>query len=226
MTRHLEIVESFSEQLRQEALPLWERIYRHPFLREVKAGTLPLERFRYYLAQDFHYLEAFGRAVSIALGKAPDSATLELLAQRVLTPIERPLHRKLMELVELSPQEAEALGPAPTTLAYANHMLTTAFTRGLGPTAAALLPCPWTYHGLGDVLATPVPHPVYEEWAAFYRSGSLANSVQAWRHFVDAVAADAGATEREAMRRAFLTSSRYELLFWQMGYAMERWEGF
>ena len=28
---------------------------------------------------------------------------------------------------------------------------------------------------------------------------------------------------REAMRRAFLTSSRYEYLFWTMAYNEERW---
>ncbi len=45
-------MDSFSEQLRREAEPVWERVFSHPFLREIKDGTLPLEKFRYYLGQD------------------------------------------------------------------------------------------------------------------------------------------------------------------------------
>ena len=215
---------SFSEQLRQEANTVWEQIFRHPFLMEVREGRLPADKFRYYLVQDYHYLESFARAVAIALGKAPDSQTIELLAKRVLTPIERPLHRRLLELVEVSPEEAERAEPSPTNLAYTNHLVSTAFSHGVGPTAAALLPCPWTYNHLGEVLGE-VDHPVYGEWVDFYHQGFLEESVQAWRQFVDTAAAEASPQERDLMRRAFLTSSRYELMFWDMAYRQEGWMG-
>ena len=215
---------SFSEQLRQEANTVWEQIFRHPFLMDVREGCLPVDKFRYYLVQDYHYLESFARSVAIALGKAPGSQTLDLLAKRVLTPIERPLHRRLLELVEVSSEEAERAEPSPTNLAYTNHLLSTAFIRGLGPTAAALLPCPWTYNHLGEVQGE-VDHPVYGEWAAFYHQGSLEESVRAWRGFVDTAAKQAGPQERDLMRHAFLTSSRYELMFWDMAYRQEGWVG-
>lgn len=213
---------SFSEQLRQEVSPIWATIFRHPFLQEIKEGRLPLEKFRYYVVQDYHYLEGFARAVAVALGKARDTKTLELLSKRVLTPIERPLHRRMLELLEVTPDEAESILPAPTNLAYVNHLLATAFACGLGPTAAALLPCPWTYHQLGDVLGE-VDHPVYGEWASFYQQGALEESVRAWRFFLDDAAAEAGPPELGVMRRAFLISSRYELMFWDMAYRQERW---
>jgi thiaminase/transcriptional activator TenA len=213
---------SFSEQLRAEAQPIWDCIFQHPFLREAREKRLPVEKFRFYLLQDFHYLESFARTVAIALGKAPDSESVEQLAKRVLTPIERPLHRQLLELVEVTPEEAARARPAPTNLAYTNHMLVTAFQHSLGPTAAALLPCPWTYHHLGDVLGK-IEHPIYGPWSDFYLQGALEHSVQAWRGFVDQAGATASPAEREAMRRAFLTSSRYELLFWDMAYRMEQW---
>ena len=59
-------------------------------------------------------------------------------------------------------------------------------------TAAALLPCPWTYHEIGQRLA-PVTHPLYAEWAAFYIGGGLAESVRAWTELVEHTAATAGA---------------------------------
>ena len=69
----------------------------------------------------------------------------------------------------------------------------------------------------------PVSHPVYGEWAAFYREGLLRESVSAWRGLLDEAAAEAGPFERERLREAFLTSSRYEYAFWEMAYTMETW---
>ena len=105
--------ESFSEQLRQEADPIWEEIFRNPFLREINDASLPLEKFRYYLAQDYLYLEGFARSVALALAKAPDSDTLESLAHRVLTPVERPLHHRLMEAART--QDGRPEGSRPLT---------------------------------------------------------------------------------------------------------------
>lgn len=215
---------SFSEALRRDFGPVWEGIFAHPFIQEIQSGTLPLEKFRYYVMQDYHYLEGFGRTVSIALSKGPDTDTLRKLARRVNTPIERPLHAKMFELLEIGRDEVDRVGPAPTNLAYVNHMITSAVTGGVGEAAAALLPCPWSYHELGSRLSPP-GHPVYDAWVESYHSGILEESTAAWRDLVDTFAEEAGPAVREAMRQAFLRSSRYEYLFWTMAYEMEAWPG-
>ena len=69
----------------------------------------------------------------------------------------------------------------------------------------------------------PSEHPLYSQWTAFYVAGLLENSVQAWRSFVDRMAESAGDQELETMRQAFLISSQYEFMFWEMAYNMERW---
>ena len=216
------MADSFSQSLRAEVGHIWERIFQNPFLRQAQDGTLPIETFRYYLTQDYIYLEGFARAVALALAKAPDSHTLEALARRVLTPVERPLHRALMEAAGLTTRSLLDARPSPTNLAYINHMVRTASEEGLGPTAAALLPCPWTYHEIGSRITMP-EHPVYSAWVSFYVEGGLEDSVAAWRGFLDDEAEQAGTREREAMRRAFITSSRYEWMFWDMAYRREAW---
>ncbi len=215
-------MDSFSEQLRDEAKSIWSEIFAHPFLQEIKDGTLPLEKFRYYLGQDYLYLEGFARTVAMALAKSPDAETLEELSHRVLTPVERPLHHRLVEAVGLSMDEIRNVGRSPTNTAYVNHMLKSASLYGLGPTAASLLPCPWTYHLLREEVGAS-EHPLYSQWTAFYVAGYLQDSVDAWRGFVDRAALQANSQELDAMRDAFLTSSRYEYLFWEMAYNQERW---
>ena len=213
---------SFSEQLRSEAEPIWRQIFQHPFLKKIKDGTLPEETFRYYLIQDYLYLEGFGRTVALALAKAPTSQTFEDLAHRVMTPVERPLHNQLFAAAGLTQRDADNAVRSPANTAYVDHMLQTASLHGLGPTAAALLPCPWTYHLLKEEVGQS-EHPIYGQWTRFYVEGLLEGSVKAWRGFVDQMAEDASPMEKDAMRQAFLTSSRYEYMFWDAAHTRQQW---
>ena len=215
-------MENFSDELKTAAAPIWDKIFKHPFLIAIKNGTLPIETFRYYLTQDYLYLEGFARTVAMALAKAPDSETLEELSHRVLTPVERPLHHKLLAESEVTLTSIYEAGPSPTNTAYVNHMVKTASLYGLGPTAAALLPCPWTYHLLKDEVGAS-DHPLYSQWTEFYVAGFLENSVAAWRKFVDQAALTAGPAELNDMRRAFITSSQYEYMFWEAALSRESW---
>ena len=218
----INILENFSDELKIAAAPIWEKIFKHPFLMAIKNGSLPIETFRYYLTQDYLYLEGFARTVAMALAKAPDSETLEELSHRVLTPVERPLHHKLLAEAEVTLTSIYEAGPSPKNTAYVNHMIKTASLYGLGPTAAALLPCPWTYHLLKDEVGAS-DHPLYSQWTEFYVAGFLENSVAAWRKFVDQAALTAGPGELNDMRRAFITSSQYEYMFWEAALSRESW---
>ena len=84
---------------------------------------MPLEKFRYYLIQDYKYLSAFARVVAITLAKAPNSSALESIARRLSTPIERPLHRKLMPMLGITEADLRQTPISPTNLAYCNHMI-------------------------------------------------------------------------------------------------------
>ena len=73
---------SFSEQLWGLAAPAWEAITHHPFLQELEAGTLPIEKFSYYIIQDYHYLAGFGRCAAAALSAAQDTETARRLLRK------------------------------------------------------------------------------------------------------------------------------------------------
>ena len=214
--------QSFSAYLWNQASPVWEEVSVHPFLSELQDGTLPVEKFRYYILQDYLYLGAFGRAAAAALAQAPDTESAVRLLKRVTTPVERPLHGALFDALSVSEEEAEASSPSPTNLAYMNHIEVSMDMGGLACGVAALLPCPRIYHEVGKILEEPA-HPTYKIWQATYAEGLLEASVAAWSEFVDELAQDAGPDTRASMEDAYLTSSRYECMFWSMAYNMEQW---
>jgi thiaminase/transcriptional activator TenA len=194
----------------------------HPFLSELQDGTLPVEKFRYYILQDYLYLGAFGRAAAAALAQAPDTESALRLLKRVTTPVERPLHGALFDALGVSEEEAEASLPSPTNLAYMDHIEVSMDMGGLACGVAALLPCPRIYHEVGKILEEP-EHPIYKIWQSTYAEGLLEASVAAWSEFVDELAEDAGPDTCALMEEAYLTSSRYEYMFWTMAYNLEEW---
>ena len=183
---------------------------------------MPLEKFRYYLIQDYKYLSAFARVVAIALAKAPNSSALESIARRLSTPIERPLHRKLMPMLGMTEADLRQTPISPTNLAYCNHMISAASLGSWATGIAALLPCPWTYHELGEVVGK-IDHPVFGPWSAVYAEGLLEDGVNLWRELLDEAGGGASEQERAAIVDAFVTSSRYEYMFWEMAYRQESW---
>ena len=212
----------FTTELWLEAGEIWQAIQDHPFLRELQEGVLPIEKFRYYIIQDFHYMAGFGRTVANALSKARDDELSLRLLPRVSTPVERPFHVKLFDLLEIDEGEASKARQSPTNLSYTNHLEVSASMGGVAGAASALLPCPWTYHELGAYIRRP-EHPIYDAWFESYASGLLETSTREWRRFVDEFAERGGADAREMMRSAFMTSIRFEHEFWSMAYEMESW---
>ncbi len=212
----------FSSYLWQLAAPIWEAVSAHPFLSELQDGSLPIEKFRYYILQDYLYLGAFGRAAAAALSLAPDTDSALRLLKRVTTPVERPLHANLFDALGVTEDEAEASTPSPTNLAYMNHIEVSMDMGGLACGVAALLPCPRIYHEVGKILREP-NHPTYMIWQRTYAQGLLEASVRAWSELMDELAEGAGPDTRRMMRDAYLTSSRYEYMFWSMAYNQEDW---
>jgi thiaminase/transcriptional activator TenA len=219
---------SFSEDIERRALPVRRAILAHPFLKGVGNGTLPVEKFKYYVSQDYVYLIDYSRVLALASARAPDLDTISwfagLLNETVNTEME--LHRGYCAEFGISRQQLEETEPAPTTIAYTSYLLKVAHQGGFAELVASLLPCQWGYWEIGDHLARqgePREAPLYCRWIQMYASPEFKSLAQAIRGLADRIGARAGADEQAAMGEAYLTSLRFEHRFWEMAFTMERW---
>jgi thiaminase (transcriptional activator TenA) len=220
---------TFSAQLRAAAADIWEAQHRHPFVRGVGDGTLPEQRFAHYVRQDYVFLVEYARMLALGAARAPDLQTMRRLAdlaQAILSE-EMELHRAFAREFGISELDLETETAAPTTQAYTDFLVRTAALGDAGELAAALLPCMWAYTELGQRLAAagaPADER-YARWIAMYASAEF-EELAAWcRGLVDRLGAAADDEGRARMERAFVTCSRYELAFWEMGWTLERWPG-
>ena len=219
---------SFTKRLQQMAKPIWDAQFKHPFVAALGKGTLPQRKFRYYILQDARYLEELARIFALGAQKAQDPDTALRFAKLVEETIvvERGLHETYGKQWKLSATEMRNTPLAPTNYAYCRHMRSTAQTGTLAELTVVALPCAWIYCAVGQHLlhkGPPSPKHPYRDWLLLYGSPEFAEVTRWMRALVDKEAKRAGRAEKERMSEAFLTSSRYEWMFWDMAWREEQW---
>ena len=219
---------SFTASLRRMAKPIWDAQLTHPFVVALGNGTLPRRTFKYYILQDARYLEELARVFAMGAQKAADPETALRFAGLVKETIvvERGLHETFGRKWKLTPSDMRRTPLAPTNHAYCTHMRSVAQTGTLAELTTVALPCAWIYCVVGRHLLKNGPpaagHP-YREWLLLYGSPEFAEVARWMRTLVDTEAGRAGLDEKARMTQAFLTSSRYEWMFWDMAWREERW---
>ncbi len=217
---------TFTSELWQSIEPIYGAILRHPFITGLTDGSLPRESFRFYAVQDALYLREFARALSVAAARAPQDDWIVMFNEHAAGAlrVERALHESFFAEWGLSPEAVAATPLAPTNLAYTSYLLATAYGSPFHEGLAALLPCYWIYWEVGKALERAgSPEPLYARWIGTYASQEFGGLVRAVLDATDRIAAGLTPAQRDAMRRHFVTTSRYEWMFWDMGHRREAW---
>lgn len=63
----------FSDDLRKLADPVWRRSLSHPFVSGIGDGSLPVEKFKFYVRQDYVFLVEYSRVLALAVAKGEAS---------------------------------------------------------------------------------------------------------------------------------------------------------
>ena len=219
--------EHFSDRLYRLARPVWEAQHSHPFVRSIGDGTLEVEKFKFWVRQDYLFLIDYARLLALAVARAPDLPVMRRFADRVHATlnVEMDLHRSYAAEFGISTAALETEEKAPTTRGYTDFLLRTATVDEFSELIAALLPCLWGFCDIGQRLAQG-PRPAderYTKWIEMYSSAEFVELADWCRGLADRVAAGLPEEKLQRMEDAFLTSSRYELLFWEMAWRQERW---
>jgi thiaminase/transcriptional activator TenA len=217
---------TFTEELWADISDIYGAILAHPFITGLTDGTLPAESFAFYVMQDALYLRRYASALAAVASRAPRPEAAAMFARHSADAIavERELHGSLLTDLGISPSVAASAEPAPTNLAYTSYLLATirggTYAEGVG----AVLPCYWIYAEVGSELrGRGSPDPRYQRWIDRYGGeefGAVARDVLAE---ADAIGPLLSPAERALVGRHFHATSRYEWMFWDMGYRRESW---
>ncbi len=215
----------FYQELRRRADPLWEEIFRHPFVKGIGDGTLPRDRFEFYLRQDYVYLIDFSRVFGLACAKSrtlPDMGTFAALLHATLN-TEMELHRKTCAAFGIGAEELATTRKSPVTSAYTDLLVRTAYEGGFSDILAVLLPCACGYAEIGKRLkAEGLPEDRhYRDWIDTYSSPEFQGFADWLIGRMNEEAAGAPEHCREEWHRLYEASARYEYLFFDMSWKKE-----
>lgn len=217
---------SVSTRLYDAATPVWEACLRHPFVTGIGDGTLDMEKFRYFMLQDYLYLFDYARVFALGVVKARDPELMRVFAANVDAILggEMKIHRAYMKRLDITEEQVFAVKPALANLSYTNYMLSVAQTGGPMEIVASILACSWSYAEIGQALAAipgAAEHLFYGEWIRGYASEEYAATNQTLIELMDSLAADAGEEQLAYLTDVFVNCSRYELGFWDMAWDVQ-----
>ena len=217
---------SVSTRLHDAAAPVWKACLRHPFVTGIGDGTLDMEKFRYFMLQDYLYLFDYARVFALGVVKARDPELMRVFAANVDAILggEMKIHRAYMKRLDITEEQVFSVKPALANLSYTNYMLSVAYAGTPMEIVASILACSWSYAEIGQALSAipgAAEHPFYGEWIRGYASEEYAATNQALIELMDTLAADATEAQLAYLTDVFVNCSRYELGFWDMAWEVQ-----
>ncbi len=216
----------FTGELWRSIEHVYAGILEHPFLRGLTDGALPEERFKHYVLQDAVYLREYARALSLVGVRSRDESALVMFCEHSAgaVAVERGLHEGFLRDLGVARGEAGATEPSPTTLAYTSYLIRTAALGDYPEALGAMIPCYWIYERVGkSLLERGSPNPNYQRWIDTYGGEEFGSLVEAVLDLTDRVCADLNPSQKARVRETFAAAARYEWMFWDAAWKLERW---
>ena len=221
-------MDALSSTLRSGAAEIWKRELAHPFVRGLGDGTLPVDRFGFYLEQDYIFLVEYCRVFALASAKARELAVMGLFSGLLNDTLqtEMQLHRDYCRRLGIADSAVSGARAAPVTHGYTRHLLSTAYSGSIVEIVAAVLPCQLGYVEIASALEREGGggnNSFYREWIKTYTSPEFVEGANRLVQLLDRLADGRPPSETAWLSDLFLTSSRYEYLFWEMSWTKATW---
>lgn len=215
-----------TERLLAAAKDIWAAYNEHPFVLGIQDGTLAREKFKYYIIQDYLYLEEYAKVFAIGIAKAKSLDTMRLFSRQVnfLTEGEMDIHRGYMGTFTVSQEELTATPRALDNLSYTSYMLRVAYEEGEAEILAAILSCAYSYEVIAKTILKNNPsaseHPFYGNWVKGYAGPEFCDGNVVLLDTLNHLTSRYTEEQLRHLTDIFLACSRYELAFWEMAWNM------
>lgn len=212
-----------AERLLEAAKEIWKAYNEHPFVRGIQEGTLDRERFRYYIIQDYLYLEDYAKTFAVGVAKAKTLQVANLFAKYIsVMNGELDVHNGYLARLKVTQEEIDSTPRSLDNLSYTSYMLRVAYEEGEAEILAAILSCAYSYEIIAKNIVKNNPdavnHAFYGEWIRGYSSSEYAEENKLLLKALNDLTAAYTENQIRHLVDIFVACSRYELAFWEMSW--------
>lgn len=200
---------------------IWDSYYEHPFIRGIADGSLDVEKFKFYMIQDYIYLLDYVKVYALGIVKAQDESIMRGFSKMVDNILngEMNIHRNYMKRLGIRKENIENTEAAIENISYTNYMLSVSQMGDLMDLTASLLACMWSYLLIGKRLSKiegAVEDKFYGQWIRGYSSEDYERETRWLIELFDQLTADISEKKFERLKEIFINTSKYESMFWDM----------
>ncbi len=217
---------TFCEEVRKENAFYFEGSFNHPFVKGIVDGTLPIEKFKYYMLQDAYYLKHYTKILALAASKAEINEDIQFFLNscNYINEAELTLHRTVFKELGITDEQLNNFEPAPSAYNYVSHMYNAVQNGDVAEAFAAMLPCPWLYQEIGEKYKDAKPGvKLYQDWIDMYSTIELKEKIEFQKSMMNRFAQE-HPLKTAKLKSHFKKSSYYEWKFWEMPWTLENWE--
>ena len=230
---------TFADVLKQYSIETWQKILNHRFIIELSKDILPVNKFLFYLKQDYYFFEEFSKFLQSAIQKTTNNKIKEWLDSLYMSTVnfEMEMQRQILGSLEVSSSSSSPPPPAPNclptsaatihnitvpskvTVNYTSYLKHISSSGTFSEIISVMAPCPWTYLEIAQRLSKlPIQNEVYSKWVQFYSSNELRKQVDEIKQVLNMLSQNENEKSKGIMKNHFINACKYELLFWEMAY--------
>lgn len=212
-----------THQLFESVRPIWESYLKHPFIQGISDGTLPKEKFQYYMIQDYLYLYEYAKVFALGAVKTKDHDLMRFfssLADSTLND-EMNIHKAYMVRLGITKEVSENTPMALPNQAYTSYMLKAGYEGGDLDILIAVLACSWSYAYIGSHISEntqAASHPFYGEWVEGYSCKDYIRTNDELIAMIDRLGKNISSQRFLKLRDIFVNCSHFETMFWDMAW--------
>lgn len=217
---------NITERLLDVTKDIWKAYNEHPFVLGIQEGTLNKEKFRYYIIQDYLYLEDYAKTFAIGVAKAKSLSTANLFAKYIsVMNGELDIHNGYLAKLGVTQQEIDLAARSLDNLSYTSYMLRVAYEESEVEILAAILSCAYSYEVIAKNILNNNPNAVnddfYGDWVKGYSSKEYEAENIILLKTLDELTENYTESQLRHLIEIFVACSRYELAFWEMSWVMK-----
>lgn len=202
---------------------IWKSYNEHPFVLGIQNGTLPKDKFRFYIIQDYMYLADYAKVFAVGVAKAKDLKTANLFAKYIsVMNGELDIHSGYLARMNVTQEEIESTPCSLDNRSYTSYMLRVAYEEGEAEILAAILSCAYSYEIIARNILKNNPDSInddfYGDWIKGYLSTGYADENAILLNELNRLTENYTEKQIRHIIDIFTACSRYELAFWEMSW--------